>query len=305
MLVFRQKKQPSFNEGVATMTTPNLLATVALGLLLGVPGPVKAQFNFTTIDVPGSTRTAVNGNSTNAIVGEFDDATGDTHGFVLSRAGFFQIDHPDADGFTTVNGINANGELAGIYNDGTQLRGFFWSKGTFTTINPFGSIRTSAFFLNAKGQVAGVYRDAANTRHGFVWSKGVFTFIDVPGASAPAGTSVVGINDHGQIVGTYADSAGDRHGFVWSKGVFTDLDAPGADAFTVAQGINNAGDIVGLYVDAGGTSHGFLLSKGVYTPIDVPGAAWTEVYSINSKGEIVGAYEDEDGVHGFVGTPAR
>ena len=48
---------------------------MALGLFLGFPGPAKAQFNFTTIDVPGSTRTAVNANSPHAIAGEFDDAT--------------------------------------------------------------------------------------------------------------------------------------------------------------------------------------------------------------------------------------
>ena len=30
------------------MTTQRLLATVALGLFLGVPGPAKAQYNFTT-----------------------------------------------------------------------------------------------------------------------------------------------------------------------------------------------------------------------------------------------------------------
>jgi len=37
----------------------------------------------------------------------------------------------------------------------------------------------------------------------------------------------------------------------------------------------------------------------------VLGSLWTEVYSINAKGEIVGAYEDEDGIHGFRGTPAH
>src|SRR5712671_4598727 len=64
------------------------LVAVALGLLLGVPGLARADvnvnFNFTTIDVPGSTRTAANANSTHEIAGEFDDdAGGNTHGFVL------------------------------------------------------------------------------------------------------------------------------------------------------------------------------------------------------------------------------
>src|SRR5438094_337743 len=84
-----------------------------------------------------------------------------------------------------------------------------------------------------------------------------FTPITVPGAAAPAGTSVIGINDRGEVVGTYVDAAdGNRYGFVLSKGAFTRLDAPGADGFTVAQGINNAGQIAGQYTDADGNGHG-------------------------------------------------
>ena len=37
------------------MTTRRMLATVALGLFLGLPGLAKAQYSFTTYDVPGST----------------------------------------------------------------------------------------------------------------------------------------------------------------------------------------------------------------------------------------------------------
>src|SRR5947209_5601786 len=99
------------------MTRRSVFTTVALGLLLGVPGLATAQFNFTQIDIPGSTRTAVNGNSTHEIAGEFDDADGNTHGFVMEDDGdFTQIDVPGAV-YTSVNGINANGELAGIYID--------------------------------------------------------------------------------------------------------------------------------------------------------------------------------------------
>ena len=90
--------------------------------------------------------------------------------------------------FTSVNGINANGEISGIYVDaGGTFHGYFRSKGVFTTLDPPGAVRTQAEFLNAQGQVVGVYRDANQTRHGFVWSKGVFTTFDVPGAAAPLG----------------------------------------------------------------------------------------------------------------------
>src|SRR5689334_17064518 len=116
----------------ATMMTQRLFATVTMGLFLALPGLAKAQYHFTTYDVPGSTRTAVNGNSPYAIAGEFDDVGGNTHGFVLSNGVFTEIDVPGAV-FTSVNGINPSGQLSGIYVD-TQGRnhGYFWSKGVFT-----------------------------------------------------------------------------------------------------------------------------------------------------------------------------
>ena len=74
---------------------------LALGLLVGFPGLARAdvKFNFNTIDVPLCPllpnalcpRTAVNGNGNNAIVGEFDDTAGNTHGFVL-RGGCLHAD---------------------------------------------------------------------------------------------------------------------------------------------------------------------------------------------------------------------
>ena len=72
------------------------LAAVVLGLVLSIPGLAKAQYDFTTIDVPGATATAANGNSTHEIAGEYADADGNTHGFVLSKGVFTTIDVPGA-----------------------------------------------------------------------------------------------------------------------------------------------------------------------------------------------------------------
>jgi hypothetical protein len=62
-----------------------MLATVALGLILSVPVQARAQYVFTTIDVPGASRTAAKGNSSHERVGEFDDAAVNAHVFVLNR----------------------------------------------------------------------------------------------------------------------------------------------------------------------------------------------------------------------------
>jgi hypothetical protein len=56
------------------------------------------QYSFTTIDVPGASVTAALGvNSTGQTVGDFDDASGLTHGFLLDSGGsFITLDNPAA-----------------------------------------------------------------------------------------------------------------------------------------------------------------------------------------------------------------
>jgi hypothetical protein len=310
------------------------LAAVAFGLLLSAPGLTQAQYRFYTIDVPGATRTSANGNSTHEIAGDFDDADGNTHGFVLNKitvenlskslAGVFTtIDRPGADGGTVVNGINASGQLAGTYVVGTIVHGFFENKGYFTTLDPFGSIRTQVGFINAQGQVVGTYRDPNSRRLGFIWRNGTFAIFHVPGDDPVLGTVAFGINDRGDVVGDYLAPAAPsdvpdahRHGFLRNrKGDFTTFDFPDSD-LTIGEGINNSGTIVGLYI-VNGLSHGFVLNNGAFMTVDVPDPSGkgnllhTEIYSINAKGEIVGTYFDSkpdgtDGMqHGLLGVPAH
>jgi probable HAF family extracellular repeat protein len=292
------------------ITTRRALAGTTLGLLwlLSAPGLASAQYAITQLDVPGSSATYADGNSVHRVVGEFDDEDG-THGFVMNGGEFTPFDVPGAQGYTSINGINASGERAGIYFSGERYYGYFWSHGVVTPLDPPGSTFSLAGFLNAKGQVVGFYRTGPNgtgTRRGYIWHDGVFTPVDVPGAG-PRGTWPSGINNQGQVVGAYWDQDGQRHGFLLSKGTYTTLDVPGSEGggITFAQGINNAGLIVGFYATADGLDQGFVLSKKGYTTINVPGATWTDIYSVNPMGDIVGAFEDSDGnVHGFRGTPA-
>ncbi len=54
------------------------------------------------------------GNSPKDIVGDFDDADGNSHGFILSRGRFHTIDI-DGAVFTSLNGVNAPGAFTGTY----------------------------------------------------------------------------------------------------------------------------------------------------------------------------------------------
>ena len=287
---------------------------------------MQAQYTFTTIDVPGATAQSANGNSTHEVAGDFTDNDGVTHGFVLSKGVFTTVDVPGA-AYTQINGINAPGRLAGTYSNTppdptgfvANARGFFSSKGDFVTIHPLQSSRTQVGFLNAQGEVVGAFRDAnaSEKRRGFIWKDGHFTIFNVPGDHAVGGTIAFGINDKGETVGNYLDAVDLRFKgfFRSSKGKFTTFEVPGAIR-TIGEGINNQGTIVGLYVDEADDSvHGFVVQKknlrpvlqnGDFTTVNVPNAVETQVHSINSKGEIVGLYvDDEEVVHGFVGTPIR
>ena len=303
-----------------------------LGLLLSVPGLARAQYIFKPIDVPGALWTGATGNSTHEIVGEFavgedvDNAV--LHGFVLNKGVFTTVDVTELGALqTSVNGINASGQLEGSYMDkdasgNDRFHAYVGKKGDFRNIDFPGSIRSVGGFINAQGEAVGTYRDPSQKRHGFIWRKGAFTPpINVPGDHPFYGTVAIGINDLGQVVGDFVDKddkgvppgpAEHRHGFLRSsKGEITRFDVPVTNSkvadSTTAEGINNAGTIVGWYA-VDGLAHGFVLSKGVFTTVDVdvPNATATQIRSINAKGEIVGVYFDGAGIqHGFLGTPIR
>ena len=265
----------------------------------------QTHYQFSPIDVPGAIGTEANGNSTHAIAGEVDDANGDPlYGFVLKNGSFTPIRYPNA-ATTSINGINAPGQLVGTYVDnlGTS-HAFFDNNGSFMTLDPVvPSVRSQGGSINARGQVVGTYRDKNQYRHGFIWFNGTFTTFNVPGDLSPAGTVAFGINDSGAVVGDYADAkSGNRQGFLRSSnGTFTTFNAPDA-AITIGEGINNAGTIVGVYLDKNFNMHGFVLNNGHFTTVDVPSTSGTQINSINAIGEIVGYYNDfNGGTHGFLG----
>ena len=130
----------------------------------------NAQYRFTPIDVPGAGATSADGNSTHEITGEFDDADGNTHGFVLSRAlhavrrarrGRLHQHQRDQRERRTV------GDLLRGRAGSTGISG----QGRLHHTRPGGLDFSAALFLNAQGQVTGYSVDATKTRHGFVWSR--------------------------------------------------------------------------------------------------------------------------------------
>ena len=63
-----------------------------------ISGLAQTQYTFSTIDVPHAKATQINANTNTTvgelIAGQFDDASGTTHGFVLKNRVFPKIDAP-------------------------------------------------------------------------------------------------------------------------------------------------------------------------------------------------------------------
>jgi hypothetical protein len=146
---------------------------VVLLLLLAVRlVAVTAQGTFTTIDVPGATRTNPTGiNPRGDIVGAYTDDDGVGHGFLLSGGEFTTIDPPGATD-TRVIGINPQGDMVGQYTDADGVHGFLLSDGEFTTIDVPDATATGATEITPGGDIVGGYLSADGVGHGFLLSKG-------------------------------------------------------------------------------------------------------------------------------------
>jgi uncharacterized membrane protein len=84
--------------------------------------------------------------------------------------------------------------------------GFVDMGGSFTTLDPPGSLYTEAFGVSGTGQIVGGFIDTAGFGHGFLDTGGDFTTLD--------GLPSSGINDAGQLVGSFLDGNLISHGLL-------------------------------------------------------------------------------------------
>jgi hypothetical protein len=211
-------------------------------------------------------------NDSGEIAGTYVDvAGGAAHGFLRSSSGAYTVvDEPNATNNesgegTVINGINANGEVTGFYNDANTftIRGFIRDQfGNFTVFDAPGAginfgAGTFGAAVNLSGEVAGTYVDDSFITHSFVRdSSGSITDYDAPGST---NTYSVSLNNGGVALGWLTNSANTYIGFERnSSGSFTEFSVPVSNTGTNPMSINNAGHLTGYYYDLSGAVHGFV-----------------------------------------------
>ncbi len=153
-------------------------------------------------------------NNAGIAVGDFEDASGNMHGYRynINNHRFARITVHGI-GSLTATAINGVGSVVGYYTNGSGRIVSFLRRanGTVVTFAKAGAQETQAFGLNERGAVVGAYT-IGNSSFGFIWRAGRFRTVSDPGGVG--GTVINGINNAGDLVGFYTDAHGNCNGFL-------------------------------------------------------------------------------------------
>ncbi|MBZ5571801.1 MAG: hypothetical protein LAO09_07980 [Acidobacteriia bacterium] len=286
-----------------------LFASVLFGLVLS-SALFATDYRYTKIDVPNSSATIARGiNARGDIIGDYFDADGMAHEFLLHNGVYTNIPNP-SDGTIAVRAINARGDIVGALGDEVGGHGFLFHDGQFTKVDFPGASDTIAFGINNTGDITGQYTAKSGAVFGYLLRDGTFHKISIRDTDF---TGAHGAEDSGRvIVGDIVLSAdSSTRGFIWNRGAVQLLDPPGTIfPCSHARGINERGDVAGAFAivhtpeECFPPNHGFVFRQGEYDVIDPHGSVDTFVFGINDDGVVVGVFTDQNGIlHGFKATP--
>lgn len=205
--------------------------------------------------------------------------------------------------FANGQGLNARGDIVGIYRDAAgRTHGYLWDGGQVTTIDYPGAAYTDARGISAQGDIVGAYRmpgEPAVNFHGYLLRKdGTFSSADYPGHT---NTIPQRILPDGTILGCRHDT----DLMTTMRGIM--MGRRGNDEIDEFASMHNGATpdselIVGLFTNMmTGRGEGYVIENGEFTPFVVPGSNLTAAWDVNPRGEIVGVYRDfANRFHGFV-----
>lgn len=295
------------------------LVLVAIGFAQQSSTTAPAGFNFVSIDVPCSAcpgglarRTAILGiNPGGDLVGNYTDAVGKQHGFLLSNGEFSSIDVPGelvgAGGtLTTVaRGISPAGEIVGQFiapvssvSDANSpaycpavgstacIKGFLYERGKFSVVLFPGHPGAIPGRITPDGNMYGCFHDfdVMGSMFSAAWTRSADTSLasgggelSEPNASFPDSMHGGATPDGNTMVGFYGEPANGfmtTHGYILHNGALQTWDFPNSQSTTIWD-INPQQAFVGTYVDSAGKQHGFLQLRYSSAPItlDVPATA--------------------------------
>lgn len=206
--------------------------------------------------------------------------------------------------FTNAQGINAGGDIVGIYRDvAGRTRGFVWRQGEVTSIEYPGAMLTEARSISPSGEITGTYRmpgEPPVNVHGFRLTRdGTFVNVDHPGHT---NTIPQRILPDGTIVGCRHDA--DQMTTMRGVMIMPDGSVTETDAFASMH--NGATPdrrmVVGLFMNMmTNRSESYVIEDGEFSEFMVPGSTLTSAWDVNARGEIVGVYRDAaNRFHGFL-----
>lgn len=280
------------------------LVAIAVVLISASIPAFAETYTYTTIDDPlGVDGNETDGMSGNYIIGNYNDASNNLHGYEynIATSAYMTITPPTATG-STAYGIDGN-NVVGAYGDGSgNVYGYVYNIATesyMTIIDPVAPTDSEARGISGS-IIVGDYGDSTGY-HGYFYNGSTFTTLDdpdgLPGYTIPQG--VFGDD----IVGVYHDPSGSgTDGFVYNilTATWTTIDDPFGVARTNAYGISG-NNIVGYYADVSGLIHGFLYNGSTYATIDDPLGVSGTVGRGVSGDDILGDYGDAAGLsHGFL-----
>lgn len=280
--------------------------------------PSAAAQTFTTIDYPGANATQARAiNARGDILGNWQDAAGNWHAYVLSGGTFSGFDCQGAVS-TMMTSWNSKREAVGTLRDASgKWKGFYlpmglsssweWDGAKCVIVEPKGSIgrstNTGAFGISEAGDIIGEYDDSQGNFHGVLTRGGVHFIFDIVEGSWNGGFA---FTPQGDILGHIQPAGDHMKGWMLTRSGLQIIEFPPGEnnSMTCPFAVNAKGDIVGHYQRRGEAIHGYLLSKGTYTSFDVPDSTMTDARGISDEGVIVGVYTDRNSkTHGFVRQP--
>lgn len=215
---------------------------------------------------------------------------------------------------STAMAINAKGEIAGTFDDGSGTHAFFLRGKKFDDMVPGrASFLSGPTAMNDDGLVIGGFDQAGLTRC-FLY-KNEATDIGTLGGDYCVGLA---INRAGRSTGIAARADGERHAFLYADKTMSDLGTLGG-TMSVGYALNDRDQVAGSSSIASGVMHAFVTADGTLVDLgqiidQISSAPVIEsvALAVSATGQVVGRYTVSDPSdaqmptknRGFVATPS-